>query len=123
MKTHKPTTPSSRQLTTIVYRDILTSDEPNKALTRGRKRDVGRNSQGRLTTRHKGAGHKRLYRAIDFKYDKKDIPAKVETIEYDPNRTAFIALVCYKYGERRYILAPKGMKVVDTFTISKDAAI
>ena len=123
MKTHKPTTPSSRQLTTIVYRDILTADEPKKSLTRGRKRDVGRNSQGRLTTRHKGGGHKRLYRAIDFKFDKKEIPAKIETIEYDPNRTAFIALVCYADGERRYVLAPKGMKVGDKFIVSNEAPL
>lgn len=123
MKIHKPTTPSTRQLTSIVYRDYLTVSEPHKALTRGRKRAVGRNSQGKITTRHKGSGHKRSYREIDFKYNKIDIPAKVETIEYDPNRTSFIALVCYADGERRYVVAPKGMKVDDTFIVSEKAPI
>jgi large subunit ribosomal protein L2 len=121
MKLHKPTTPSRRKMTTVTYRGILTKNKPFKALTSGFKRDVGRNSAGRITVRHKGSGRKRLYRMIDFKYDKYDIPAKVETVEYDPNRTAFISLVCYLDGERRYIVSPKGIKKGDTFVVSEKA--
>lgn len=123
MKVFKPTTPGRRGMSTVSYKGTLTKSEPHKPLTRGRKRDVGRNSQGRLTTRHKGGGHKRRHREIDFMYDKFDIEARVESIEYDPNRTAFIALVCYKDGERRYIVAPKSMKVGDTFIVSKKAKV
>src|SRR3989344_1669934 len=107
MKKYGPRTPSRRSMTVVTYRGVITRGEPHKALTRGRKRHVGRNAVGRITTRHKGGGHKRLYRDIDFFYDKKNIPAKVETIEYDPNRTSFIALICYADGERRYVLAPR----------------
>jgi len=123
MKSYKPTTPSRRHMTTVSYRGVLTASEPQKSLTKGGKRSVGRNNRGRITTRHKGGGHKRLLRDIDFKYDKIDIPAKVETIEYDPNRSGFIALVCYADGERRYILAPQSVKVGDTFIVSEDAPI
>lgn len=123
MKKYKPTTSARRGMTGILYRDILTTADPHKKLTKGFKRSVGRNNQGRITTRHKGAGHKRLYRDIDFKYDKLDIPAKIETIEYDPNRTAFISLVCYRDGERRYVILPKSMKVGDTFLVSEKAPI
>ncbi len=102
-------------MTSVTYRGVLTTDTPHKALTKGRKRHVGRNNQGRITTRHKGSGNKRLYRQIDFLYiDKIGVPAKVESVEYDPNRTAFISLVCYHDGERRYIITPKGLKVGDT---------
>jgi len=121
MKIYKPTTPGRRGMSVVSYKKHLTTSKPHKALTKGRKRDVGRNSFGRLTTRHKGGGHKRLFREIDFKYNKFDIEAKVESIEYDPNRTGFIALVCYLDGERRYILAPKSMKVGDKFVVSKKA--
>ena len=107
MKIYKPTTPGRRGMSVVSYKKHITKSKPHKALTKGRKRDVGRNSAGRLTTRHRGGGHKRKYREIDFKYNKLDIVAKVESIEYDPNRTAFIALVCYLDGERRYIVAPK----------------
>lgn len=123
MKRYKPTTPSRRGMTSINYREVITRTEPHKALVKGRKRAVGRNSAGRITTRHKGGGHKRLYRDIDFKYDKKDIPAKVESVEYDPNRSGFIALVCYADGERRYILAPKNLKVGDKFVVSEEAPV
>jgi len=119
MRKYKPTTPSRRQMTTVSYRKVLTTDKPYKPLTTGFKRAVGRGSSGRITTRHKGGGHKRLYRDIDFKYDKKDVQAKVETIEYDPNRTAFIALVLYRDGERRYVLVPADMHVGDTFIVSE----
>jgi large subunit ribosomal protein L2 len=103
-----------RHTTVISYRNVLTAKKPHKALTTGRKRDVGRNADGRITVRHKGGGHKRAYREIDFKFDKKNIIGTVETVEYDPNRTSFISLICYKDGERRYIITPKGMKVGDT---------
>ena len=106
MKKYKPTTQSRRHMTGITYRGVLTVDKPYKALTKGKAKRAGRNAFGRITTRHQGGGHKRKYRLVDFKYNKKDIPAKIETIEYDPNRSGFIALVCYNDGERRYILVP-----------------
>src|SRR3989338_3589926 len=118
MKKHRPTTPSQRQLLSLSYRELLTGEkEPWKRLTRGRKRGVGRNNVGRITVRHKGGGHKRSDRLVDFTYDKKNIPARVETIEYDPGRSAFIARVCYKDGERRYILAPLGLKKGNTLVV------
>lgn len=89
----------------------------------GFKRDVGRNSQGKITTRHKGGGVKRLWREIDFKYDKRNIPARVSSIEYDPNRTCFIALVIYKDGEKRYILAPQNLKVGSNIMTSENAPL
>jgi len=108
-------------MTTIEYRKYLTVAEPLKALTKGGKRHVGRNNQGRITVRHKGAGHKRLYREVDFKYEKIDIPAKIETMEYDPNRSGFIALVVYRDGERRYHLLPKEVKVGQIIVASENA--
>lgn len=119
MKTYKPTTPSKRHQSSISYRGILTKGKPEKSLTYGFKRSVGRNNQGRITMRHKGGGHKRLYREVDFKYDKKDIQAKLTSIEYDPNRNAFIGLACYKDGEKRYVIVPKSMKVGDTFIVGE----
>ena len=110
-------------MSTISYGDILTVSEPVKALTSGFKRHVGRNNRGRLTTRHKGGGHKRLFREIDFVFDKRDIPAVIETIEYDPNRSGFISLICYKDGERRYALLPKSLKVGDSFIVSENAPL
>lgn len=107
----------------VSYADILTASEPHKALSYGRKRYVGRNADGRLTMRHKGGGHKRLFREVDFVFDKRDIPAVVETVEYDPNRTGFISLVCYKDGERRYVLLPRSLKVGDSFIVSESAPI
>ena len=123
MKTYKPTTPSRRHLTGINYRAVLTATEPEKSLTRGFKRAKGRNSQGRITVRHKGGGAKRLYRLVDFKFDKRDIPAVVKTIEYDPNRSAFISLVVYQDGEKRYILAPSSIKVGDKIIVSEKAEV
>lgn len=122
MKKYKPTTPSRRQLVTVSYSE-LTTRTPHKALTKGGKRHVGRNNQGRITTPHKGGGHKRKYREIDFLYNKHNIPAKIETVEYDPNRSSFIALVCYHDGERRYVIIPQKMKVGDTFIVSEDAPV
>lgn len=123
MKRYKPTSPSRRQLTTISYRGVLTSTEPHKALTHGFKRSVGRNSFGRLTTRHKGGGHKRMFREIDFTFDKIDIPYTIQTVEYDPNRSGFIGLVNYADGEKRYVLLPQGVKVGDTLINSAKAPI
>ncbi len=123
MKSYRPTTPSRRQMTTVTYRGVLTATRPEKSLTHGFSRSVGRNNLGRITTRHKGGGHKRLFREIDFKYDKKDISATVKTIEYDPNRSGFIALVQYRDGEKRYILAPKNMKVGESFIVSEKAPL
>ena len=96
---------------TIDFKKHLTKKNPLKALTRGMKRDSGHNNQGRITMRHKGGGHKRLQRDISFAYDKLNIPAKVQSVEYDPNRSGFIGLVAYRDGERRYVLLPKGVKV------------
>jgi large subunit ribosomal protein L2 len=121
MKTYRPTTKSRRHMTTRSYKAVVTETTPHKALTKGGKRGVGRNSAGRITSRHQGGGHKRKYRLIDFKFDKRNIPAKVESIEYDPNRSSYIALLCYADGERRYILAYKGMQAGDTFIVSDTA--
>lgn len=121
MKTYKPTTKSRRQMTGIDYRNILTRAEPEKSLTKGFRRPMGRNSAGRITTRHKGGGSRRLYREIDFKYDKYDIPAVVKYIEYDPNRSGFIALVVYADGEKRYILAHNNIKVGEKIITSEKA--
>jgi len=108
-------------MTNVTYRGVLTASKPTKSLTHGFYRSVGRNSQGRITTRHKGAGHKRLFRDIDFLYGKKDIPAVIKTVEYDPNRSAFIGLVFYKDGEKRYVILPKSMKTGDSFIVSEKA--
>ncbi len=123
MKKYAPTTPGRRQMTTVSYRGVITAKKPVKSLTTGRKRHQGRNSDGRITVHHKGGGHKRRFREIDFLYNKKDIPAKVESIEYDPNRTGFIALLCYADGERRYVLAPRNLTVGDTVLVSEQAEI
>jgi large subunit ribosomal protein L2 len=122
MKKYKPTSPSRRQLVTVDYKQ-LTTRTPYKPLTKGGKRHVGRNNQGRITTPHKGGGHKRKYRDIDFLYNKHNIPAKIETIEYDPNRSSFIALVCYYDGERRYVVIPQKMQVGDTFIVGEDVPV
>ena len=110
IKKYKPTTPGRRNMTALVREDI-TTNKPEKSLTESISKKGGRNNTGRITTRHQGGGHKRLYRIIDFKRDKENIPAKVATIEYDPNRSAHIALVVYADGEKRYIIAPRGLKV------------
>jgi large subunit ribosomal protein L2 len=121
MKKYKPTTPSRRGMSSIQYTKFLTQKNPLKSLTGGFKRPAGRNHHGRITTRHKGGGHKRLFREIDFTYNKFDIPYTVKTVEYDPNRTGFIGLVFYKDGERRYVLLPKGAKVGDEYITSTKA--
>lgn len=111
-KTYQPTTPSRRQMMGYDF-SSLSKVEPLKKLTAGFKRGVGRNNQGRITTRHKGGGVKRLYRDIDFRQDKINVPAKVFSVEYDPNRTTRIARLHYADGEKRYILAPEDLKVGD----------
>ena len=112
LKTFKPTTPSQRQLV-IVDRSELWKGEPIKALTEGLRKNGGRNNTGRITMRHRGGGAKRRYRVIDFKRGKYDVVATVERLEYDPNRTAFIALIKYEDGEQSYILAPQRLKAGD----------
>jgi large subunit ribosomal protein L2 len=112
IKAYKPTSPGRRFQTVQTFDDI-TTNEPHKPLVENLHRSGGRNNHGELTSWWRGGGHKRLYRIIDFKRDKKDIPGKVSTIEYDPNRSARIALVTYSDGEKRYILQPVGLKVGD----------
>ncbi len=121
MKKYKPTSPARRQAEVVDWKNIVTQKEPHVSLTFGWKRAVGRNNKGRITTRHKGGGVKRLWRVIDFKYDKKDVPAQVVSLEYDPNRTSFIALVQYRDGERRYILAAQNLKVGTEIVVSEKA--
>jgi len=113
IKNFKPTTPGRRGMSVTDY-SVLSKVEPEKSLLEPMKKHAGRNNQGRITVRQHGGGNRRKYRVIDFKRNKFNIPATVETIEYDPNRTAFIALVKYEDGEKRYILAPVGLKVGDT---------
>ncbi|OHB31218.1 MAG: 50S ribosomal protein L2 [Desulfuromonadaceae bacterium GWC2_58_13] len=122
IKKFKPTSPGRRNMTSSSFEEITTST-PEKSLVAPLKRTGGRNSYGRITKRHTGGGHKRKYRIIDFKRDKKEIPAKVVSIEYDPNRSSRIALVNYADGEKRYILAPLGITVGDTVIASDQADI
>ena len=123
IRNYKPRTKSTRHMSVIRYRDFLTTDKPLKSLVKGKKDHAGRNSFGRITMRHQGGGHKQRMRDVDFMFDKKDISAKVEHIEYDPARSGFIARIVYKDGERRYILAPKSLKVGDTVITSATAPI
>lgn len=122
LKTYKPTTPSQRQLV-LVDRSELYKGKPVKGLTEGKSSSGGRNNNGRITVRWRGGGHKRRYRVVDFKRTKRDIPAVVERIEYDPNRTAFIALVKYQDGELSYILAPQRLAVGDTVVSALQADV
>lgn len=121
-KSFKPTTPARRYMTVSTFEEI-TKNDPEKALLSKQKKHAGRNSYGRITVRHQGGGNRQKYRTIDFKRDKEGIPAKVSSIEYDPNRTANIALLFYKDGEKRYILAPNGLKVGDTIESGANADI
>jgi len=111
IKKYKPITPGMRNYTSLDFSDLTKGKKPEKSLTKGKKRGSGRDSFGRITVWHKGGGHKRRYRDIDFIRDKIGIPGKVASIEYDPNRSANIALINYKDGEKRYIVAPKELKV------------
>ncbi|MFW0837616.1 MAG: 50S ribosomal protein L2 [Candidatus Komeilibacteria bacterium] len=119
IKIYKPTTPGRRQTSVLVNSD-LSKIKPLKKLRQVKKKKGGRNNQGKITVRHQGGGHKRFVRIIDFKQDKYDIPAKVERLEYDPNRNTSIALLLYADGERRYILAADGMSVGDKILSSKE---
>ena len=120
IRKYKPTSPGRRQMSVQTY-DEITTNEPYRPLTETLKKTGGRNNTGEVTMWWRGGGHKRLYRIIDFKRDKKNIPGKISTIEYDPNRSARIALVTYADGEKRYVLQPLGIKVGDTI-ISGDSA-
>jgi len=122
IKKYKPTTPS-RRFFSVVSGEDLTAEKPHKALTEGKKRISGRNNKGRITLRRRGGGSKKLYRKIDFKRDKREIEATVETIEYDPNRSARIALLCYRDGERRYILAPDTLHVGDVVSAGENVKV
>src|SRR3990167_7375034 len=123
MKTYAPRSPGRRQMTGINYREFLTRTTPEKSLIFGRFRSVGRNNRGRITTRHKGGGAKRLIREVDFYFDKKNIPARVDSVEYDPSRTAFIGLVVYKDGVKRYIVLPKDVMPGREVIVSEDAPL
>ena len=122
IKKFKPSTPSLRFRTVPSFEEI-TSILPEKSLLRPLRKKGGRNNKGRITCRHRGGGHKRHYRLIDFRRDKHDIPARVASIEYDPNRSAYIALLHYVDGEKRYILAPDGLKVDDMVLSGENAEI
>ena len=123
IKTYRPTTPARRQMSVSGFDGVDKHAKPEKGLIEVRKKNSGRNSYGRITVRHKGGGNRRKYRVIDFKRDKMDAAAKVLRLEYDPNRSAFIALVEYEDGERRYILAPVGLAAGDTILSSANADI
>ncbi|MDQ7016075.1 MAG: 50S ribosomal protein L2 [Gammaproteobacteria bacterium] len=118
----KPTSPGRRFVVKVVNPDLY-KGEPHRALVEGKNKSGGRNNAGRITTRHRGGGHKQRYRIIDFKRNKDGIPAKVERIEYDPNRSANIALLLYADGERRYMIAPKGVKAGDPLVSGREAPI
>ena len=122
IKTFNPTTPSRRNMTVLSYKG-LSKVKPEKSLLEKVKKTAGRNSYGRITVRHIGGGNKKKYRIIDFKRQKLDVYAEVKTMEYDPNRSANIALVQYEDGEKAYILAPEGLKIGDKVVSSKDADI
>jgi large subunit ribosomal protein L2 len=122
IKSFKPVTPS-RRFMTVVTREGITKDSPEKSLVEGKSRSGGRNNKGQITIRFRGGGHKRLYRVIDFRRDKKGVPARVAAIEYDPNRSARIALLHYADGEKRYILAPAGLEPGQTVVSGPEADI
>src|SRR3989344_1191174 len=121
MKTYSPRTPSGRHMTVVSY-ETLSKARQHKSLLVRLKSHAGRNSAGRITVRHQGGGNKRMYRLLDFRQNKFDMPARVETIEYDPYRTAFIAKVKYRDGEYRYILAPQGLKAGDEVISAEKAS-
>ncbi|MEK7079866.1 MAG: 50S ribosomal protein L2, partial [Patescibacteria group bacterium] len=123
MKTFKPTSKSRRSMTVVTYKGVLSGDRPMKSLLSSKKNRAGRNNAGRISVRHQGGGSKRRLRDVDFKYNKMNIPAKIETVEYDPYRTGFIARALYADGERRYVLVPKDLKVGDTFLVGENAPI
>ena len=121
IKTFKPYTPARRNMTVSAFEGVDKKAKPERSLVESLKKNSGRNSYGRITVRHRGGGNKRKYRVIDFRRDKLDMPAVVQRLEYDPNRSAFIALVKYEDGELRYVLAPVGLKAGDTILASAAA--
>jgi large subunit ribosomal protein L2 len=123
IKTYKPVTKSLRQMSRVNYREALSGHKPLKSLLKGAKRYGGRNSQGRITVRHQGGGHKQRHRDVDFVFNKKNITAKIASIEYDPFRSAFIGLAIYQDGEKRYVVLPQKVGVGDTFIVSETAPI
>ena len=123
IKTYKPYTPARRGMTVSAFDGVDKKAKPERSLLETLKKNSGRNSYGRITVRHRGGGNKRKYRVIDFRRDKLDMPAVVQRLEYDPNRSAFIALVTYEDGELRYVLAPVGLKAGDTILASAAADI
>ena len=122
-KSYRPTSPARRQMTRVDYSDLTVKKAPEKSLLQTQQKSSGRNNYGRITVRHRGGGNRRKYRQIDWKRIKDDIPAVVKSIEYDPNRTAFIALLYYVDGEKSYILAPNGLKVGDTVMSGQEVEI
>jgi large subunit ribosomal protein L2 len=122
IKKYKPTSPGRRFVTAVAFDDI-TKTRPEKALLEPKREQAGRNNRGRITVRHRGGGHKQMYRVVDFLRDKEGVPAKVAAIEYDPNRSARLALLHYRDGAKRYILAPLGLKVGDTVVSGPQADI
>jgi large subunit ribosomal protein L2 len=122
VRNYKPTSPGRRGMSVASFEEI-TTDRPYKPLTERLQKHAGRNNQGKITVRHRGGGHKRLYRIIDWKRDKVGVPATVQTVEYDPNRSARIALLAYADGEKRYILAPVGIRVGDRLSAGPEAEI
>ena len=122
VKVYKPTSPGRRGMTSYTFEEI-TSTQKVRTLTKSQRKHGGRNTQGRITVRHRGGGHRQDYRIVDFKREKRDIPAKVAAIQYDPNRSARIALLNYADGERRYIIAPVDLRVGDTIVTSATAEI
>src|ERR671913_1261227 len=121
IKIYNPTSAGRRNASVLDYRAVITKTEPEKSLTQGKRRAHGRNHHGVITAKHRGGGNKKLYRIIDFKRRKDGVPARVEAIEYDPNRSCFIALIRYADGEKSYILAPNGLKVGATIVNGPDA--
>lgn len=122
-KSYRPTSPARRQMTRADYSDLTVKKAPEKSLLQTQQKSSGRNNYGRITVRHRGGGNRRKYRQIDWKRIKDDIPARVKAIEYDPNRSAFIALLYYADGEKSYILAPDGLKVGDTVMSGREVEI
>ena len=122
IRVYKPTSPARRFMSVLTYEEV-TKKKPERALLEVKKKNAGRNNQGRICVRHQGGGNKAKYRVIDFRRDKLDVPAKVAAIEYDPNRSAFIALLHYLDGEKRYILAPRDLKVGDMVVSGENADI
>src|SRR5580704_11923685 len=123
IKTYRPVTKSMRQMTRVNYREALSGHKPHKQLLTGAKSRGGRNSQGRITTRHQGGGHKRRYRDVDFIFNKKNIPARIDSVEYDPFRSAFIGLAVNRDGEKRYVTLPQKVAVGHEFIVAENAPL